>query len=397
MPLKNKTIIVGITGGIAAYKIPAIVSYLKKKGCTVWVVLTKNAQKFVTGETLRTLSKNPVITDLFSASSKDLPVPHISLSEKADLMIVAPATANIIGKSAAGITDDALSTLLVSVKCPIIFAPAMNRNMWENAIVQENVQKLLKSGYIFVPPEEGDLACGEKGIGRLASLRKIKSKILNVLNQKKDFNGYKILITAGGTKESIDPVRFITNNSSGKMGAALARAASFRGAEVVFISTTNFSSLPENVKIKKVTNADEMHREVKKNMPGADILIMAAAVSDIKPKKVSSKKLKRNSRNFNLKFEPTTDILKSIGEQNKKPFLVGFCLEDKKNLRLSAMKKLKDKKIDMIVANPLETIGSSYAEIQIFKDNLQKKLPVLEKEKVAHKILDSVLAEFKLN
>jgi phosphopantothenoylcysteine decarboxylase/phosphopantothenate--cysteine ligase len=397
MPLKNKTIIVGITGGIAAYKIPAIVSYLKKKGGDVWVVLTENAQRFVACDTLRTLSKNPVITDLFSASLKNLPVPHISLSKKADIMIVAPATANIIGKAASGIADDALSTLLLSVKCPVIFAPAMNKNMWNNAIVKENVRKLLKIGHTFIPPEEGELACGEKGIGRLAPLKKIKSKMLDVLNQKKDLNGYKILITAGGTKENIDPVRFISNNSSGKMGAALARSASIRGAEVVFVTTTNSFSLPEDVIIKMVSNSAEMHREVNESMPGADILIMAAAVSDIKPKKVSSKKLKRNNGDFNLKFVPTEDILKSIGEQEKRPFLVGFCLEDKKNLRSSAMKKLKEKRVDMIVANPLETMGSSYAKIQIFgKDNSAKKLPVLKKEEVAHQILDSVLAEFKL-
>jgi len=397
--LKGKTIILGVTGCIAAYKAAEIVRGLKKLNADVWVVETTEAQKFVTPLTFRTLSGNPVVTDLFSPELKDIPVPHISLTEKADLILVAPATANIIGKAAQGIADDALSTIIMSAKAKTIFAPAMNSRMWENPIVQENISKLKDLGHEFIGPEKGELACGDVGIGRLAEVEKIIDVVKNELAPKADLKNLRILVTAGGTREKIDPIRFIGNPSSGKMGHSFAKRALVRGAKVTLVSGPTKLVPPDEAKFVPVSTAQDMAKAVFDNYYSNDVLIMAAAVSDYRPKKTSKKKIKKcpgraGKKKMKIELEKTVDILKEIGKKKNGKIIVGFAAETE-DLIKNAKKKLKDKDLDFIVANDITKPGAGFDEDTNIVKIINSKgkildLPKMSKDDVADRILDEI-------
>jgi phosphopantothenoylcysteine decarboxylase/phosphopantothenate--cysteine ligase len=381
--LKGKTILLGITGGIAAYKSCELVSRLVDLGADVWVVMTKEATKLVGPVTFRTLSHNPVITDLFAEELSSLPVPHISLADKADLLVIAPITANTIGKIAQGIADDPLTTIAMSTKAPKLIAPAMNPNMWNNPIVKDNCKKLKTNGYQFIGPMEGKLACGDWDIGRMAEPKEILEEIINLIGVKQDLKGKKILVTAGGTRENIDPVRFISNRSSGKMGRALVEAAEARGAEVILISA------PDQVK-----SAEEMHKKVAQTFRSGhpDFVIMAAAVSDYSPKVKSEKsKVKRTSQNLKLEMEPTADILAELGRNKGKTKLVGFALETEDQVK-NAKLKMKNKNLDLIVANDASAMEADSSAVKLIsRSGKVSALPQLPKTEVANRILDAVL------
>lgn len=401
-----KTILLGVTGCIAAYKSCEVVRRLKELGFDVWVVMTGSAAKLIAPLTFRTLSGNPVILDLFSEELKNIPLPHISLSEKADLILVVPATANIIGKAACGIADDALSTMLLSATCPKIFAPAMNTRMWDNPTVQENTEKLKKQGVKFMGPIKGKLACGDEGIGHLAEVQDIIDTVVEVLLPKQDLKGKTILVTAGGTREAIDAVRFISNRSSGKMGYAIAEAALERGAEVILVSANVDLPAPSGVKLIKVESASEMLKATLDDFNAADIVVMAAAVADFKPVAAelalpnnkgkvnfAATKIKKSIKNLKLELEPTEDILKVLSKQKgrKDKIIIGFALETE-NLIQNAKKKLKEKDLDMIVANDTSSFGSDSSQaILISKSGKVQKLSKLLKAEIAGKLLDIIL------
>jgi len=381
--LKGKTIILGVTGCIAAYKSCTLVSRLKDLGAEVWVALTAEAAKFVTPLTFRTLSKNPVITDLFAEELSSLPVPHISLAEKADLIVIAPATANIIGKIAQGIADDPLTTIVMASNAKKLLAPAMNPNMWNNPLVKENCKKLKVHGFEFIGPMVGKLACGEWDVGRMSEPEEIVDRITSLIGKKKDLSGKTFLITAGGTREAIDPVRFISNRSSGKMGRALAEAAQKRGAKVALISA------PDQVK-----SAEEMRQKVAQAVRSGrpDYLIMAAAVSDYSPKvKDLKSKVKKTEQNLSLELKPTPDILAELGQTKGKTKLIGFALETE-DLVKNAKLKMKNKKLDLIVANDASAMDADEAIVKIIsRSGKVDSLPKMPKSMIAEKILDAVL------
>jgi phosphopantothenoylcysteine decarboxylase/phosphopantothenate--cysteine ligase len=362
MPFKDKTIIVGVTGGIAAYKSADLVSKLTQLGADVWVAMTPEAAKLVTPLTFRTLSGNPVITDLFSEELSDIRVPHISITEKADLIIIAPATANIIGKVAQGIADDPLSTMVVASKSPKLIAPAMNKNMWENPVVKENIAKLGSLGYQMIGPETGWLACESVGKGRMSEVSAIIAKAEEMLKASKDLSGVSILITAGGTREAIDPVRFIGNRSSGKMGYAVARAAVDRGARVTLITASTQLDAPSGCRVIEVETAAQMKQAVMIESKRADAVVMAAAVADYKPStklRVKSKKLKGKVK---VELQRTDDILETLGKNKGNKILIGFSLETE-NLIKNSKKKLINKNLDLIVANGPEAFDGDSSKV----------------------------------
>ena len=391
--LKGKTIILGISSSIAAYKACEIVSRLKKLEAEVWVVMTEEAAKLVTPLTFRTLSGNPVITDLFSPELSSFPVPHISLTKRADLLIIAPCTANILGKLANGIADDPLTTMALA--CPVkkIIAPAMNPEMWRNPIVGENVKKLKELNYLFIGPEEGKLACGEEGLGRMSEPDEIVGELVSLLVPKQDLKGKHILVTAGGTREAIDPVRYISNRSSGKMGYAVACAARERGASVTLISGPTNLDAPLDIKPIKVESAGGILEAVLDYYNNAHAVIMAAAVADFTPEIKNKKaKIKNKESNIALKLEPTQDILKTIAKQKgrKGRVLVGFALETD-NLIENAKKKLKEKDLDLMIANDNSTFDSETIEFaMIGRDGKNTRFPQQPKDRAAHLILDRV-------
>ncbi|OGC14070.1 phosphopantothenoylcysteine decarboxylase [candidate division WOR-1 bacterium RIFOXYC2_FULL_37_10] len=395
--LKGKTVIVGVTGGISAYKTADIVSRLNKLGANVWVVMTNAAKEFVSPLTFRTISKNPVITTLFGEELANSAVPHISLSQKADLIIVAPATANIIGKLAQGMADDALTTIIMSSVCPKIIAPAMNTKMWENPIVEENCSKLKTVGFNFCEPEVGLLACGDEGSGRMSEPKTIVERAVEFLTKKekqkddkKDLVGKKILVTAGGTQESIDPVRFIGNRSSGKMGYAIAKAAADRGAQVVLISANSNQTAPLNTTLIYADSSQAMYEEVMKHRHDNNVIIMAAAVADYQPKIQFFQKLKKDEDEFSLDLKKTKDILEELGKSKNGTYLVGFALESD-NLIENAKEKLIKKNLDMIVANEPSAFGDDYSEISIVdKNDRIEHFCKAKKEDLAHRILDRI-------
>lgn len=392
--LKGKTVIVGVTGGIAAFKACDLVSTLKKLGAEVWVVMTRSAQEFVTPLSLRTLSQNPVITELFSDDEYKKPVPHVSLAEKADLIIVAPATANFLGKVAYGIADDALTTTVMAAKCPKLFAPAMNTGMWENPIVQKNIAGLKSLNYHFVGPIEGRLACGTTGVGKMAEIAKIIRKaegLFSKVEKSADLFGMKILITAGATHEAIDPIRFISNRSSGKMGYALAAAAQARGAEVTLISGPTNLPHPPGVKLIEVQTAEEMRDEVMKHRPGQKAIIMAAAVADYRPAVTFWQKLKKDGESYNLELLKTTDILAELGKMKNGSYLIGFAAETNNHLE-NAKEKLEKKNLDLIVVNDAAAFEAEESEVHlIHKTGSVTPLPRQKKSDLAHHILDAIL------
>jgi len=355
--LKNKKIVLGITGGIAAYKAAELTRALVKEGAQVKIIMTKSAVEFVTPLTLQTLSQNQVYTDMFVPTDQ-YDMAHIALAEFADVFVIAPATANIVGKIASGIGDDLLSTTIMAEAKPTLICPAMNDKMLSNPIVLENINRLRKFGYVVMDSAEGELACNTTGKGRLPDILEIVEEIKTLLTPK-DFNGVKILITAGPTEEPLDPVRFITNLSSGKMGYALALAAHRRGAEVTLITGPATLPLPPVETIIKVRTAKQMHKAVMDNYKKAKIIIKAAAVADYCPKVMALEKIKKDKKTLSLELEKNPDIIAEIGKNKGNRVLIGFAMETQ-NLLANAAEKLKEKNMDLIVANDLKEEGAGF-------------------------------------
>ncbi len=393
--LKNREIIVGVCGGIAAYKVVELVRELTKRGANVHVVMTKNAQQFIAPLTFQTLSGNPVLCDMFQLLQGSK-IGHVALADIADLMVVAPATANVLGKIANGIADDFLTTMVMATTVPVLFAPSMNVKMWQSNIVQSNVERLKANGYQFVGPIEGDLACGSVGKGRLAEIEEIIEKIEDIFT-KKDLTGQRIMVTAGPTLEPLDPVRYITNRSSGKMGFALAKMARRRGAEVILISGPNNLSLPRrDIPQIMVNTAREMYDAVLEHFSHYNIVIMAAAVADFRPKDMLTEKItKRKNGTFVLELEQNPDILKELGQKRTNHILVGFAAETS-DLTEKAETKLREKNLDLIVANDVTQAGAGFGvDTNIVKiidaEGKIKSLPLMSKDEVANIILDQVV------
>jgi len=393
MILNGKKIILGITGGIAAYKAIELARLFIKSGASVWPVMTKASANFITPLTLQTITGNPVARDMFDLTQESR-ISHIELAEKADIVVVAPATANIIGKAASGIADDLLTTVIMATRAPVLFAPAMNSNMYENKIVQTNIERLKKIGCSFIGPEEGELACGYEGRGRLAPVEDIVDAAEECLAPK-DLKGEKVLVTAGPTREAIDPVRFISNPSSGRMGYAIARAAKRRGAEVVLVSGPSHLNPPRGVTFIKTTTAEEIAEATMRHYPQSTVVIMAAAVSDYRPRISHRKKVKKEEARINIELERTQDILKELGSRKRGQFLVGFALETE-NMLANAKKKLKEKRLDMIVANDPGGFDGEITQVTIIEsEDTVEHLPPFPKNEVAERILDKVAMAIK--
>ncbi|MGE5632897.1 MAG: bifunctional phosphopantothenoylcysteine decarboxylase/phosphopantothenate--cysteine ligase CoaBC [Caulobacteraceae bacterium] len=391
--LKNKNIVLGVCGGIAAYKACELVSRLKKLNANVNVVMTRSAAKFVAPLTFQSLSLNQVSVDMFEAP-RYWEVEHISLAKLADVFVIAPATANIIGKLANGIADDMLSTTVMATKAPVIIAPAMNTNMYENPVVQRNIGILKSLGYIFVEPEEGRLACGDVGKGKLADPAVIERAVIETLGLKEDFKGRTILVTAGPTREAIDPVRFISNHSTGKMGYAIADAAAKRGAKVYLVSGPTNLEVPVGVTRFNVVSADEMYSKVLELFPESDIIIKSAAVADYAPEHASEQKLKKTDDDLTIKLKKNPDILYELGKIKKNRILVGFAMETE-NLIENAATKVNKKNLDFIVANDLNVEGAGFGTdtnvVKIIdREGKIESLPIKTKLEVANIILDRI-------
>lgn len=390
----NRNLVIGVSGGIAAYKALEIVSLLIKKGINVNVIMTESATKFVTPLSFQSLSQNMVTCDMFT-EPKAFEIQHISLAEKADVFLVAPATANIIGKVANGIADDMLSTTIMATKAKVIFAPAMNTNMYENPIVQDNIKKLKSFGYEFIEPAEGRLACGTSGKGKLESPEVIVDRVLMELNEKKDLLNKNIIVTAGPTIAPIDPVRFITNRSTGKMGYAIAKEARNRGANVTLISGPTSLEVPRYINVIRVSTNEEMKNEVLKIFNDTDIVIKSAAVADYKPKNYSAQKIKKSDGELCIDFDRDNDILMELGNKKEKQILVGFAAESQ-NLKENARLKLQRKKLDYIVANDITSSDTGFASednkvIILSKEGKEISLDKMSKEKIASNLFDIIL------
>jgi len=391
--LKNKKIILGISGGIAAYKSAEICRGLKRTGAEVIVVMTQAGAKFITPLTMETLSENEVVTELFP-EKKMVGTRHVSLADWCDLILIAPATANVIGKIRSGIADDILTTVVISTKSQVMLAPAMNVKMWENPIVQKNVSELKKLGYRFIEPGVGDLACGDVGRGRMAEPEEIVKQVTQLLSAQKDLQGKSILVTASRTVEAIDPVRYLSNPSTGKMGFALAEAAFRRGAKVTLISGPSSLEPPPGVDFISIKSASEMRDQVKKNLKKADCILMAAAVSDFQPEKTAQAKIKKDRAELVLKLKRTPDILKEVGRTKGKKILVGFSAETEDETK-NAKAKLKEKNLDLIVVNNPKKPGAGFEVDTNVASIIDKKgkiqdLPLMSKKELASEILDKV-------
>ena len=393
----KKCVCIGVSGGIAVYKALDVVSALRKKGIDVRVIMTESATKFVTPLPFQSLSQNMVVTDMFE-EPKAYEIQHISLAKRADVFLVAPATANIIGKIANGIADDMLSTTIMATRAKVIFAPAMNTKMYENPIVQENINKLKKLGYEFIEPASGVLACGDEGKGKLADVNTIIDSVLYALERKdipKDLLGKNILISAGPTHSNIDPVRFITNRSTGKMGYFLAEEARDRGANVTLVSGPTNLTPPKGVNVINITTNEEMKNAILDNYSSSDIVIKSAAVADYKIKNYSNEKIKKGENDLVLTFVKDNDILKILGERKKHQVLVGFAAESN-NVVENANKKLLNKNLDFIVANDITSSDTGFASddnkvIILSKDGEEKYLEKMSKRKVASEIFETIL------
>ncbi len=388
--LNGKTIILGVTGSIAAYKAVDIASQLAQAGTRVNVIMTEAATKFVAPLTFQTITERAVVTEMFELASESN-IEHISLAEAADVIVIAPATANIIAKLAVGIADDMLCCTVLASKAPVIIAPAMDTSMYENPITQDNLSKLRARNFITVGPTSGRLASGKKGLGRLADIKDIIDTICQVLGKNEDLAGKHIVVTAGGTQEPIDPVRYITNRSSGKMGYALAEAARDRGAKVTLITAPTSLTRPTGIEIVDVATAQEMYHATKDAMSQADALIMAAAVADFRPTQTAKDKIKKGQDKLTLEFEQTPDILGSV----KGDFIkVGFAAESS-SLVENAKQKLQQKGLDLIVANDITASDSGFGADNnrvtiIDQEGKIDNLPLLPKREIADKILDKV-------
>jgi phosphopantothenoylcysteine decarboxylase/phosphopantothenate--cysteine ligase len=391
--LKNKNIVLGVSGGIAAYKACELTSRLKKLNANIDVIMTKSATEFVTPLTFQSLSLNQVITDMFE-TPKYWEIEHISLAQKADILVIAPATANIIGKLANGIADDMLSTTIMATKAPVVIAVAMNVNMYENVIVQKNIAQLRNLGYIVIEPDEGRLACGDTGKGRMVDPAVIVERVLEILNPKRDLVGKTLVVTAGPTREALDPVRFITNHSTGKMGYAIAEKASKRGARVYLISGPTNLPTPVGVERIDINSTKEMLDQVLKHFDEADIVIKSAAPSDYTPMEYSDQKIKKSDEEFVIKLERNPDIAMELGKIKGSKILVGFAAETN-DIVQNAIGKVKRKNFDFIVANDVKEEGAGFGtDTNIVKiiDNEGNidDLPIIKKSELADIILDRV-------
>lgn len=394
--LTGKTVVLGVTGSIAAYKMANLTSMLVKQHADVYVLMTKNATNFIHPITFETLTNHKTLVDTFDRNF-NYNIEHVSLAKKADIVLVAPASANVIGKIANGIADDMLTTTVMACKCKKLIAPAMNTQMFENPIVQDNLKKLEHYGMTVIQPAVGLLACKDVGAGKLPSEEELMDYILQEIRFEKDLVGKKLLITAGPTVESIDPVRFISNHSTGKMGYALARVAAERGADVTLISGPVNLQAPRFVKLVPVVSAQDMFEAVKAHSAEADIIIKAAAVADYTPEVVADEKIKKSDGEAELKLKRTTDILKWLGENRaagKKQFLCGFSMETEHMVENSRA-KLEKKNLDMIVANNLKVPGAGFGVdtnvVTLITRSETKELPQMSKEEVAAGILNEIL------
>ena len=393
--LKNKYVVLGVTGSIAAYKAASLVSALTKLHCDVQVIMTANAANFIHPVTFETLTGRKCLIDTFDRNFS-FEVEHISVAKRADLVLVAPASANVIGKLAHGIADDMLTTTLMACTCPKLISPAMNTAMYENPVLQDNLRLLEKYGYQIIEPASGHLACGDSGKGKMPEPDELLSWVLKEIAYKKDLTGKKILVTAGPTQESIDPVRFITNHSSGKMGYAIARAAMLRGADVTLVTGPVSIAPPPFVRVVPVLSAEDMFQAVTSVSDRQDAVIKAAAVADYTPLSVSDQKVKKKDGEMSIELKRTKDILKFLGEH--KPdgqFLCGFSMETENMLR-NSRKKLAQKHVDMIVANSLRTSGAGFGTdtnvVTLITRDGEEELPLMSKDEVAHQILNRIFS-----
>lgn len=394
--LSGKTVLLGITGGIAAYKMANVTSALRKTGAEVHCILTQNATQFITPLTFETLSNNRCIVDTFDRNFQ-YDVAHVSLAKKADVILIAPATANVIAKLAHGLADDMLTTTVLAARCPKLIAPAMNTAMLENPATQENLATLRRYGFTVIEPATGMLACKDVGSGKLPEPEVLCEEIYRVIGREKDLQGLHITVTAGPTQESLDPVRFLTNHSSGKMGYAIAREAMLRGADVTLISGPVALKAPLGVKLVNITTAQEMLEGVQAALPQTDVLVMAAAVADYRPAVVADQKMKKGEGDMSIPLERTGDVLGWVA-QNRHPglFVCGFSMETEHMLENSQKKRSK-KKLDMIVANNLKTQGAGFGVetnvVTLITQDWVEELPLLGKDEVAGKLLTAIAAQ----
>lgn len=396
--LKGKNVVLAVTGSIAAYKIAGLASTLKKLNCKITVLMTENATNFINPITFETLTGNKCLIDTFDRNFQ-YSVEHVSLAKETDVVLVAPASANVIAKMAHGIADDMLTTTILACECPKIVAPAMNTHMYHNPIVQDNLATLKKYGMEVVAPDYGYLACGDIGDGKMPSEEVLLAYIMKAIAFEKDLAGKKVLVTAGATREAIDPVRYITNHSTGKMGYAIAKMAMLRGAEVTLITGQSTQACPLFVKTIPIVTAEDMYNQVKEHYKDKDIIIKAAAVADYRPATISTEKVKKKDEELRIELERTTDILQYLGQQKSaKTYLCGFSMETE-NMLENSRKKLEKKNLDMIVANNLKESGAGFGTdtnvVTIITKKEEEKLPIMSKEAVANRILDKIRKEIE--
>lgn len=392
--LSGKTVVLGVTGSIAAYKIANLASMLVKLHGDVHVIMTQNATNFINPITFETLTGNKCLVDTFDRDFQ-FNVEHVALAKRANIFMVAPASANVIGKIANGIADDMLTTTIMACKAPKLIAPAMNTNMFENPIVQNNLKKLADYGYELIMPSCGYLACGDTGAGKLPPEQELLDYILKELHYEKDLTGKKVLVTAGPTREAIDPVRFISNHSTGRMGYAIARCAMERGAEVILVTGETALIKPPFMQVINVVSAEDMFKAVKEYMAECDFIIKSAAVADYTPSEVATEKVKKKEEDLSIPLTRTTDILKYVGEHRRKGQVIcGFAMETQ-NLIANAVKKLEAKNVDMIVANNLKVAGAGFGTdtnvVTLITKEERKELPILSKDEIAKIILDEMM------
>ena len=398
--LKDKNILLGVTGGIAAYKIANLASMLKKQGANVKVIMTENACQFITPMTFETLTAQKVYTDTFDRNF-EFKVDHIELGKWADVFLIAPATANVIGKLANGIADDMLTTTALAMRCPILVSPAMNTTMFENKVVKHNIMKLRTYGMDIIMPASGHLACGDSGAGKMPEPEMLLEYIKRGVYEKKDLVGKKVCVSAGPTREAIDPVRYISNNSTGKMGVEIAKMAAYRGAKVSLIMGPSNVFVPDFINRIDIKSAEDMYEEIMKISDSQDIIIKAAAVADYTPANYSDEKIKKKDGDLSIELSRTKDILKELGERKennpKKQFICGFSMETE-NMEENSKNKLAKKNADMIVANNVKVEGAGFGTdtnvVTIFTKDNEIRLDKLSKTEVAEKIFDEIVRNF---
>lgn len=393
--LKGKTVVLGVTGSIAAYKAANLASLLKKQRADVHVIMTRNAREFITPVTFESLTGNKCLTDTFDRNFQ-FNVEHVELAKRADLAIVAPATANVMAKLAHGLADDMLTTTLLACQCPKLIAPAMNTRMYDNPVTQDNMELLRKYGWQVIEPAVGRLACGDTGRGKFPEESLLLEHVLNAIGREKDMEGLRVLVTAGPTMEAIDPVRFISNHSTGKMGYALARICRMRGAQVTLVSGKTNLRPPVGVTVVPVISAEEMFQEVTSRAALQDVIIKAAAVADYRPASVSEQKVKKSDGNMAISLERTRDILAWLGEHKKaEQVLCGFAMETERMVE-HAQEKLVKKNLDLIAANNVKVAGAGFGTdtnvVTLISRTGMKELSLMTKEEVASRLLDELLA-----